>query len=95
MYAIFGWAIALRMRWRSVISIDTTDTDAVFSVTELPSNRVTVRPSSFLSKSSRLVATKSIKGALSASSSVKALLCSTACSAICALRPRLVAIVRT
>ncbi len=76
MYAMFGCATALRMRCRNVISIDTIVADAVRSVDELPSNRVTVRPSSFFSRSSRLVATRSTSGgvAFAASSSVNALL---------------------
>ena len=61
-YAMLGWAIALRMRCRSVISIAITSAPAVRRTVAEPSNRRTERPSSLRSRSERSGATRSMSG---------------------------------
>ena len=93
---MFGWATALSTRCRALIVTATRCALAVFSVILVPSNRMTVRPSSFFSRSDMSAAMRSTSGgaASSASCSVNARLSVTACAASVAFRWRLRASVR-
>ena len=92
-----GRASAESASWRQVMRTSTVGAPASLSVTEVPSNRRTARPSSARSSSGTSAATRSISFSSSASRSVNAL-SSTAFSAIstlcraappcCARRPR-------